>query len=540
MQVNFTFSNLFRFARVNPGTRDEAGFLPPAFATAQDITQRNLNDRRVGKIAAALNELDELLIRTEVRQRMDRAKAISGSALGLGTVSTAARLDSDTEVNTATTSYTPFGPVFTGSGQSTALPEITGVYDGSNGNDTLQFKVTREGVHGEDNIEVRVFDSGGDMLERLRIRANHPLDREYSIGNGLVFTLGEGYLEKNDEFYLDVYADTPSSVDPDKPFDGTRNERPDFDYGLSVSAGSFDVNGVTIAVNADDTINTVLQRIEASAAGVDAVFDAGAERVRLTQRQTGSAHDIVLANDDSGFVAATKLTGSAVPGLDREADAALAETSVFAAVTAGNLRINSNNIGFDPAVDSLTDILARINAADIGVDASLVSGDQRVLIRSTIDGMPLNLDDGGTGIFDALDIEQMQYRARIRNGIPLARTYAIADDLEDSIALVNEIFDPGANPAALSPSLSDLRERLTTALRDAAPDGTTTYGLSFSADAPPGSNFVRIDRHTLTRQTRYNGASATLQLARLVGSLRGALNAYQGQPAPGTLLNATA
>ncbi len=540
MQVNFTFSNLFRFARVNPGTRDEAGFLPPAFATAQDITQRNLNDRRVGKIAAALNELDELLIRTEVRQRMDRAKAISGSALGLGTVSTAARLDSDTEVNTATTSYTPFGPVFTGSGQSTALPEITGVYDGSNGNDTLQFKVTREGVHGEDNIEVRVFDSGGDMLERLRIRANHPLDREYSIGNGLVFTLGEGYLEKNDEFYLDVYADTPSSVDPDKPFDGTRNERPDFDYGLSVSAGSFDVNGVTIAVNADDTINTVLQRIEASAAGVDAVFDAGAERVRLTQRQTGSAHDIVLANDDSGFVAATKLTGSAVPGLDREADAALAETSVFAAVTAGNLRINSNNIGFDPAADSLTDILARINAADIGVDASLVSGDQRVLIRSTIDGMPLNLDDGGTGIFDALDIEQMQYRARIRNGIPLARTYAIADDLEDSIALVNEIFDPGANPAALSPSLSDLRERLTTALRDAAPDGTTTYGLSFSADAPPGSNFVRIDRHTLTRQTRYNGASATLQLARLVGSLRGALNAYQGQPAPGTLLNATA
>ncbi len=540
MQVNFTFSNLFRFARVNPGTRDEAGFLPPAFATAQDITQRNLNDRRVGKIAAALNELDELLIRTEVRQRMDRAKAISGSALDLGTVSTAARLDSDTEVNTATTSYTPFGPVFTGSGQSTALPEITGVYDGSNGNDTLQFKVTREGVHGEDNIEVRVFDSGGDMLERLRIRANHPLDREYSIGNGLVFTLGEGYLEKNDEFYLDVYADTPSSVDPDKPFDGTRNERPDFDYGLSVSAGSFDINGVTIAVNADDTINTVLQRIDASAAGVDAVFDAGAERVRLTQRQTGSAHDIVLANDDSGFVAATKLTGSAVPGLDREADAALAETSVFAAVTAGNLRINSNNIGFDPAVDSLTDILARINAADIGVDASLVSGDQRVLIRSTIDGMPLNLDDGGTGIFDALDIEQMQYRARIRNGIPLARTYAIADDLEDSIALVNEIFDPGANPAALSPSLSDLRERLTTALRDAAPDGTTTYGLSFSADAPPGSNFVRIDRHTLTRQTRYNGASATLQLARLVGSLRGALNAYQGQPAPGTLLNATA
>ena len=541
MQVSFSLSNLLRFVRVNPAASGAAtNILPPANATRQDITQQNLNDRRVGAITAALGRLDELLIRTEVRQRVDRAKAISGSALGLATDSTATRLDSDSEVNSQTTSYTPFGPEFAGSGLSTALPEISGAYDGSSGDDTLRFKVTREGVHGQQRIDVKVFDSDDVRLATLRIRDHHAIDREYAIGNGLIFTLGEGFLKKNDEFYLDVFASTPSSVDPDKPFDGTRDDRPNFDYGLSVGAGSFDINGVNIAVGSDDTIDAVLQRINGSAAGVDAVFDAAADRVRLTQRQAGSAHDIVLANDTSGFLAATKLTGSAQPGRDTEAEGLLAAASAFAAVTAGNLSINGNVVGFDPAVDSLTDVLARINAADIGVDARLVSGGQKVLIGSDVVGVPLALDDNGSGLFDALAIDERRYDARIRIGIPLARTYEIADQVEDSIALINEVFDPGANSMPLSASLADLRQRLTSALEENASQGATAFGISFRADARPGNGYVTVDRPVLTRQQRYNGGAASVRLTRLIGGLRAALSDYQSQPAPGTLLNTTA
>ena len=74
-----------------------------------------------------------------------------------------------------------------------------------------------------------------------------------------------------------------------------------------MTAGSFDVNGVSITVAANDTINSVLAKIDASAAGVTATFDATREEVVLTQKTEGAANDIVLANDTSGFLAATKL-----------------------------------------------------------------------------------------------------------------------------------------------------------------------------------------------------------------------------------------
>jgi len=59
----------------------------------------------------------------------------------------------------------------------------------------------------------------------------------------------------------------------------------------------------------------VLSRITASSAGVSAVFDPGTETVRLSANKPPAALPIVLSNDSSGFLAATKLAGaSAVTG----------------------------------------------------------------------------------------------------------------------------------------------------------------------------------------------------------------------------------
>ena len=128
-------------------------------------------------------------------------------------------------------------------------------------------------------------------------------------------------------------------MDPTKAFNGTAANDPRFETGNTVTAGSFDVNGATITVNADDTINSVLAKISASGAGVTASFDATREKVVLTQTTAGSSEPITLENDTSGFLAATKLdVFSAIPGGDLTDEAAdpINTVAKLSGITTGN------------------------------------------------------------------------------------------------------------------------------------------------------------------------------------------------------------
>ena len=63
---------------------------------------------------------------------------------------------------------------------------------------------------------------------------------------------------------------------------------------------SFSINGVTIEYNAaTDSLNRVIERINASAAGVTARYDAATDSVQLQHTKTGSI-EIVLADDGEG------------------------------------------------------------------------------------------------------------------------------------------------------------------------------------------------------------------------------------------------
>ncbi|PIE15942.1 MAG: hypothetical protein CSA66_07960, partial [Proteobacteria bacterium] len=103
----------------------------------------------------------------------------------------------------------------------------------------------------------------------------------------------------------EVNALPGEEVDPSKPFYGFAGD-PNFEPGFEVGDGAFAVNGATVQVFTDDTIETVLARITASSAGVDATWDADAEAVRLAARGEGG---VTLGGDSSGFLAAVKLEG---------------------------------------------------------------------------------------------------------------------------------------------------------------------------------------------------------------------------------------
>ncbi|MBT8132489.1 MAG: hypothetical protein KJO35_09495 [Gammaproteobacteria bacterium] len=508
----------------------------------EETAQLNLNRQRIQQTTRALNDLDDLLARARIRQSSG-ISSVSSPLLNLQDVKTATTLDSTEQVNTATTSYTPFGPVFTGSGNSDALPTLSGVYDGSNGDDTLTFKVKRTGIHTVSRIDVEVHDSDDNKLDTIRIKENHAIDREYTLSNGLIFTLGAGTLIKNDTFTMQVFANTPSAVDPDKAFNGTRDDRPDFDHGLGVTAGSFDINGINIAVNADDSINSIISKINASAADVDAVFDSNSETVKLTQRSLGSAFDIVLSNDSSGFLAATKLTGSSTPGQDTEAEIALDQTGRFASVASGGVLINGFNFDIDTSTDSLLDVVAMINDADIGVTANLTANGQRFTLKA-IEGVALKLDDQGSQFFDALEITEKTYLAVGSSGLSKSRTYRIADASDKVVDLINEVFNPADNLYATQ-SLTSLRDTIIASIRAGAPDGDSTIGLQFDLDSAVGYRFGKIDRQQLTGNLRKNLGQSQNYFGGFITGLRGALAAYSanfGDAAisAGTMLNTSA
>ncbi len=358
----------------------------------------------------AVKAIKPEMVESQEIQVASPASATSTSSLGLDMTTTAATLQSTEEVNTTPTSYSTHGPEWTGS--STAQVTIDGVYDGSNGTDTLTFKVTQQGTHGSANLQIRVYDSNNEEIDRIAISKHDPMDQQYNLSNGLVLTLGEGDLAQRDTFTVEVFDSVGSAVDPDKAFNGTRNDNPDLEYGLRVSDGSFQINGSTIEVNASDTLNDVLDRINQSNAGVTATFDAGTESVLLTQNTTGSTPDIVLENDTSGFLAAMKLDdATAIAGEDAEPDKSLAEVTAFSTVQSGSISVNGVSIDIDVNADSLNDVLDRISASAAGVTASFDSVSQKVSLNSNNADSQMILSDGATNFFLSARILEGTYNS---------------------------------------------------------------------------------------------------------------------------------
>ena len=371
--------------------------------------------KQVMRIREAVQSIKPMMLDTEEIQFASPARATSASSLDLSssTPGTPTTLESTEEVNAATTAYSTDAPEWTGT--STAQPTIGGEYDGSSGDNTLTFKVKKGGTLGGDLIQINVYDSNNNQIDSLNFKKQDS-NTIYNLSNGLTVTFGEGDFVKNDSFSVEVYDNVENTVDPSKPFNGTGSDDPNLQYGLDVTAGSFEINGTTIDVSADDTINSVLDKINQSDAGVTASFDAFSETVLLTQNTHGSTEDIVLANDTSGFLAAVKLDGAvAVPGEDgtvsEDPATPMAEVEGLSAVQSGSISVNGVSIDIDADTDSLNDVLDRITASEAGVTASYDSSSKRVSLSSKDAESQLILESGSSNFLSEVGLSDGTYEA---------------------------------------------------------------------------------------------------------------------------------
>ena len=426
-------------------------------------------NKTVTELNRTLERIGPVQFKSRTRSADDTAaNATSASYLSDLGPATAAVMRSTEEVNATPTSFSPFGPAWTGS--STAEATIGGIYDGSNGTMTLTLEVDAGGTHGADHLKIKVLDANSQQIDQIFINKNDPLDEQYTLSNDLILTLGDGDLLEGDTFTVDVYDAVGSTVDPAKPLNGTRNDNPNFEYGLSVTDGSFELNGTTIDIYASDTINAVLNRITQSGAGASATFDAATETVVLTQKTLGSVPTIVLANDTSGFIAATKLENATpTPGTDDEKEKPLIDVPRFSSAQSGYVNINGVAIAIDVNVDSFNDVLDRINASGAGVTASFEDSTQRVVLVSNDPSQDLVLDSGGTGFFPALDISNGTYRSRQASrgliGMPQWYAFQFAHAVQDVAEALNALFEEPESGIVLDAFLKQLRQKIETAIQ---------------------------------------------------------------------------
>lgn len=277
---------------------------------------------------------------------------------------------------------------------------------------------------------------------------------------------------------------------------------PGFESGRVVSAGSFTVNGVTIDVFADDSVDDVVARIDASAAGVSASLDVANQTVEIVSDVAGSSSNITLGNDTSGFLQATRLDDATmVPG-QAAIDSVLADLDHFDAVSSGSIQINGQSIAFDIQNDSVQDVLNAINAADAGVTSSLTetAGAWTVELQGGSSG--LTIDDGGTGLFAALGIGSGSYGSSGSGGEPTVTdratriySYRAADILDDfHRALDTLISADGGNSfeALIGPLFEEMAERF-------GSDKLRKPGLDFEGDGWQGIELGKIDRQRFTQ-----------------------------------------
>jgi hypothetical protein len=563
------------FGGINPYESQSFGFdyidtiqkqrtVPSSFSGLPVSNQREQMDdttREVLRLRKAMEAIKQLIPDTvgtteiEVSQPASATSAANVS-VSSGSTGTPTTLQSTEEVNAGTTGDYSDPSAWTGA--STAQPTVSGEYDGSNGSDTLTFQVAKGGTIGSSNIQVKVFDSNNTQIDVVSIHKNDSAGQEYTLSNGLAVSFSDGDLAKNDSFSVDVIAGIEAAVNPANPFNGTGSTDPNLQTGFDVTAGSFEINGTTIDVQADDSINDVLDSINSSGAGVTATFDAASETVLLTQDTPGSTPDIVLSNDTSGFVAATKLDGAvATPGTDGEAEDPLAQQAQFSGVQNGSISVNGVSIDIDVDTDTLTDVLDRITASAAGVTASYDSSSQQVSLSSTDSESQLILDSGSTSFFPAAEISDGTYEpfndtievqsggVDVVNASNLAVEYAETESTKPAAAIgadqdtgaanattadtnmlgklvniiansMNALFDDSAITASSSAGIeavrNDVRSAVTSWFDSEGPQFDTDFGIGFDFDKTEEGVF----KFSPADQSRFEDALASPQSAAAV------------------------
>ena len=195
----------------------------------------------------------------------------------------------------------------------------------------------------------------------------------------------------------------------------------------AITAGEFTVNGARVTVVATDSLQDVFDRVSKATGGaVAASYDPATDKVRLS-----SSGEIVLgsANDTSNLLSALGLNNNGTNEI--LSPKALGVVSVSKAINDANLRsavtavdgsgngtfaINGVSIAYNAKTDSVSTVLARINASSAGVTAAYDRlADRFTLTNKTTGDTGLTVTEVAGGLLGALGLGSSSTLSRGKN-----------------------------------------------------------------------------------------------------------------------------
>lgn len=306
------------------------------------------------------------------------ASRLHSSGLGLDVASpeSASTSRSTAEMNTATTSLGSYELSFA---SSTSKAQLSGAY--SESATSLSFNVTAPTTISAlgSVLSFTVTDQTGAQVASFS--GTVTAGQELNVGStGLKVRFTEGTLVAGSS--STSVSPTGTTVSTTALFNAGWAAAPRFESFQQVTGGSFTINGTTIAVNANDSIDAVVARINSAGAGVTATVSS--DRITLTTT-SHSEDDIVLGEtDSSGFLAATKLASATTTrGNIRDDQQVLSKTSQFSSVSSGSFTINGVSISVNRTTDSLSSLISRINSSGAGVTASFNAATNKLELATT-------------------------------------------------------------------------------------------------------------------------------------------------------------
>ncbi|MDX1952937.1 MAG: flagellar filament capping protein FliD [Verrucomicrobiota bacterium] len=172
----------------------------------------------------------------------------------------------------------------------------------------------------------------------------------------------------------------------------------DAPLSTAVTGGTFTINNQVITVDTAETIQDVLNKINAASGGnITASYDTGTDQLTLLSND-GSPIILGSSADTSNFLRAFKLSNngtdtvtssSALGGL--KTTVSLVNANLATAIDdggsgAGEFKINGVSISFDATSNSLEDVIERINRSEAGVTASYDKVNDRMILSNNQTG----------------------------------------------------------------------------------------------------------------------------------------------------------
>lgn len=143
-----------------------------------------------------------------------------GASLVYGPVSGSVRIHPLAPPNALVSTTVRAAPRFEGG--STAVPTVSGVYDGARGTQRLTVHMVSAAdrtVGGDRSIKLRMFDEQGFRIETVTIAAGAAAGTAARFGNGIAIALSDGIVKRGDRIEIDVgvdaapLRDVPSTVE---------------------------------------------------------------------------------------------------------------------------------------------------------------------------------------------------------------------------------------------------------------------------------------------------------------------------------------